>query len=134
MRRVFVFSAVLGSGFALGVLLVALPIAARAGVRNPASRNGDVNGDGALDISDAVYVLHFLFKGGDPPVALADSPDLLARLNALEAGLEALRQQSLSAEQREILGHMSIEGLSINDRELFGAAKTIRFTVSTYRS
>lgn len=28
--------------------------------------NGDVNGDRKLDISDAVYLLSFLFQGGDP--------------------------------------------------------------------
>jgi hypothetical protein len=28
--------------------------------------NGDVNGDDALDLSDAIYLLAFLFQGGDP--------------------------------------------------------------------
>jgi len=30
--------------------------------------DGDVNGDGSLDISDPVHLLRFLFLGGDPPV------------------------------------------------------------------
>ena len=33
-----------------------------------ASRNGDVNGDGKLDITDAVYLLDSLFRGGPEPV------------------------------------------------------------------
>jgi hypothetical protein len=33
--------------------------------------NGDVNGSGAIDISDAVYLLSWLFSGGSAPVALA---------------------------------------------------------------
>jgi hypothetical protein len=32
--------------------------------------NGDTNGDGAIDLSDVVRLLLFLFGGGDPPVPL----------------------------------------------------------------
>jgi len=32
------------------------------------SENGDVNGDGARDLSDAVYILTFLFQGGPEPL------------------------------------------------------------------
>ena len=32
------------------------------------SENGDVNGDGARDLSDAVYILTHLFQGGDAPL------------------------------------------------------------------
>jgi len=32
------------------------------------SGNGDVNGDNGLDLSDAVYLLSFLFQGGEPPM------------------------------------------------------------------
>ena len=31
--------------------------------------NGDLNGDSAVDITDAIYLLNFLFKRGSPPVA-----------------------------------------------------------------
>ena len=55
------------------------------GVGQPATQNGDVNGDTFRDIGDAVYILNWLFSDGDAPVALADSPDVLARLAALEA-------------------------------------------------
>jgi hypothetical protein len=35
-----------------------------------ATQNGDINGDGNLDLSDAVSLLRFLFQGGPPPVAI----------------------------------------------------------------
>src|SRR5262245_21157128 len=36
----------------------------------PLIKNGDVNGDGTMDLSDAVYLLQNLFLGGDPPVPI----------------------------------------------------------------
>ena len=38
----------------------------------PASR-GDVNADGMINITDAVYLLTFLFSGGEPPPPLPES-------------------------------------------------------------
>ncbi len=35
--------------------------------------NGDVNGDGMIDISDAVSILIYLFSGGDAPVAIENT-------------------------------------------------------------
>ena len=35
--------------------------------------NGDVNGDGNIDIADAIYLLSYLFGGGAAPVACASS-------------------------------------------------------------
>jgi hypothetical protein len=46
--------------------------------------NGDTNGDGERDISDAVHLLNWLFSGGREPVACAGS-DLEARVAALES-------------------------------------------------
>jgi hypothetical protein len=40
-----------------------------------ATRNGDVNCDGRLDVSDAIHTLSFLFLGGQAPCALAEAPD-----------------------------------------------------------
>lgn len=53
-----------------------------------AKQNGDTNGDGSLDLSDAVYLLTFLFNGGRPPAALAQE-DLEARVAALESLIQA---------------------------------------------
>src|SRR6266511_2468776 len=36
--------------------------------------NGDVNGDGRIDLSDAVYTLTWLFQGGSAPVAIECPP------------------------------------------------------------
>ena len=36
--------------------------------------NGDVNGDGSLDLSDAIYTLTYLFQGGPPPVDFPVAP------------------------------------------------------------
>ncbi len=36
-----------------------------------ALENGDANGDGERDLTDAVYTFHFLFRGGPAPVPLA---------------------------------------------------------------
>ncbi len=48
--------------------------------------NGDVNGSGVRDISDAVYLLNWLFSGGPEPVACAGGNSALEdRVAALEA-------------------------------------------------
>jgi len=39
-----------------------------------ANLNGDVNGDQAIDISDAVYLMNFLYLGGPEPAPLACEP------------------------------------------------------------
>jgi len=62
-----------------------IPIA-RGGPPMPVTQNGDVDGSGGININDAFFILKFLFQGGPDPVALADSPELLARVEALEAG------------------------------------------------
>ncbi len=41
---------------------------------NPPCCNGDVNGDGTIDISDAVYLLNYLFSGGDCPLSITRLP------------------------------------------------------------
>lgn len=40
------------------------------GAVEPPFRRGDANGDGSLDLSDAVFTLGFLFLGGPTPVCL----------------------------------------------------------------
>ncbi|MBI4603717.1 MAG: DUF1566 domain-containing protein [Planctomycetes bacterium] len=71
------------AGFLLAVAVLGLPDAARAGGAPCASRNGDVNADGRVDLSDAVTILGNLFLGSPttlvplcaPP---ADTPRLAA--------------------------------------------------------
>lgn len=40
----------------------------------PLIDNGDLNGDGTLDISDLVYFVDYLFGGGSAPVAITVEP------------------------------------------------------------
>ena len=50
---------------------VAFPVAPLGGA--PLG-NGDVNGSGGIDLSDAVYLLGWLFRGSDGPVAIVCPP------------------------------------------------------------
>jgi hypothetical protein len=84
MKKLLTISLSIVAGFALAIALVGSTIHVRAGGNSTASANGDVNGDGTIDIADAVYTLLYLFKGGEPPVACAGSPDLVGRVQALE--------------------------------------------------
>jgi hypothetical protein len=79
MKRSQCFSLVLGAAVALvwffGQAFEEVPAHAdEAGAREQGqggggvSENGDVNGDGARDLSDAVYILTFLFQGGPEPL------------------------------------------------------------------
>jgi len=91
MKRIVVFALILNAAL-LGV--IAQQFIALAGDDGPLAtrQNGDVNGDQILDMSDAVYLLIHLFNGGAEPVALADSPEVLDRLDTLEATQGALQQ------------------------------------------
>ena len=71
-----------------------------------ATENGDLDGDGTRNVTDAVYLLRWLFQRGPAPVACAQGG-------------------GLTPEQAEILGHMSI--VQVDDRR-GGMTKTIRFT------
>jgi|RhiMethySRZTD1v2_1073278.scaffolds.fasta_scaffold11965_9 hypothetical protein len=81
MKKVAAFAAGCAVGFGLALALLAaalLPLragAAGAGGGAPtATENGDINGDGRIDISDAVSLLGFLFQGGPRPAAIDCSP------------------------------------------------------------
>ncbi len=77
MRTFLVASALLNTCFVAHLLLFQEPRAVEAGpVEGPptAVENGDTNGDRILDVSDAVYLLFHLFRGGDAPVAI-ESPE-----------------------------------------------------------
>ena len=179
MKRLIAFALLLNACL---LILAVHELVAIAGGEPEATVNGDTNGDGQRDISDATYYLRWLFNGGPEPVAFADGPDHSAELAELRASIAALRTEvevasadaaaaitsnaaalaessvaissiataledsaaaignnaaaiaglaanpagGLSAEQAEILGHLSIERLPVGDDN--STAKTIRFT------
>jgi hypothetical protein len=81
MKRLLSLCAVLGVGVVLGRMFDGVPMTAEAGGGGAGAQggeagggagvagNGDVNGDGAIDISDASALLNWLFLGGPQPVA-----------------------------------------------------------------
>jgi len=61
-----------------------------------ATRNGDVNCDGTLNISDPVYLIQYLFQRGPEPCALAEEPgltDVVQQLEALKGTAAGILQQ-----------------------------------------
>ncbi len=106
MKRLIAFALVLNAALLAARFVQELPAIAQ---QEPTTiENGDINGDGLRDISDAVSILAWLFQGGPAPVA-----------SAQEGGV-------LTPEQAEILSHMSIVAIPVDD--LGNTAKTIRFT------
>lgn len=89
MRKLLATLLAVSVGFVGGVVWLGSSL--RAGAGGVASASGDVNGDGQIDVSDAVYTLLYLFKGGQPPVACADSAELVARVEALESVIQSSR-------------------------------------------
>ncbi len=71
MRRIFVLLLVLGVGVVLGRMLdgVVSTVEAAGGQGRGGAvlGNGDVNGDGDINISDVSYLLNWLFNGGPEP-------------------------------------------------------------------
>lgn len=66
--------------------------------------NGDTNGDGERDISDATYYLRWLFRGGPDPVAIICPEDLGAMVTELEGALAAANDAlAAAAAENEIL-------------------------------
>ncbi len=91
MRRKVVLTAALFFVVLSGVLFVGPPGRVTRGAGKAAPTTGDTNGDGAVDISDAIQILRYLFQDGKPPVACADSPELLTRVAVLEASIAELK-------------------------------------------
>ena len=89
-------SVIVGLGVALSSLVLG-----QGGPSSPAG-NGDVNCSGKTDISDPVFLLNYLFLGGEAPCRLPDPPELLSRMDHLQAELDAARA-SLKAAERRIL-------------------------------
>jgi len=63
--------------------------------------NGDVNCSGDVDLSDAIYMLNWLFIGTEEPCPIADPPHLTERIAELESDLSA-SDAALAAAQAEI--------------------------------
>jgi len=103
MKRIVVFALVLNAAL-LGV--IAHQLVAIAGGGAVATQNGDTNGDGARDITDAVYLLSWLFQGGAEPVAIAQEggndeevAQLRAMVNNMFLDIEELRANSINEGQ-----------------------------------
>ncbi len=108
MKKLMVIALFLNALLLAGRFWQELPAsAAGKGGQSAPGCQGDVNGDGATDISDPIHLLNFLFNGGDPPVACAEG-----------AGL--------TPEEKEILDHFSIVSLPTGDGT--PPAKTIRLS------
>lgn len=90
--------------FAGSLLAVLLPgfLSGRAADGGPATDQRfctDPNGDGEVDVSDAVYILKYLFSGDGPPWCIAQGvplDDVESRLVDLTARLEALESSTTS--------------------------------------
>jgi hypothetical protein len=106
VKRLIAFALVLNAALLAARFVQELPALAQE--EPTATENGDVNGDGSRDISDAVSLLAWLFQGGPAPVACAQGGG------------------ALTPEQAEILSHMSMVEIPVDD--LGNTAKTIRFT------
>ena len=96
MKRLFAVAVVFASlGLILGLYMrggsqtaIAAAGAGGGGGAQCASQNGDVNASGAVDLSDAVTILNFLFLGNPTSlVPICDPPELTARIQELEAQL-----------------------------------------------
>ncbi len=86
MKKLLLLSVLFALALTLGRLFTGPSMnASGEGAGGAASENGDCNGDGTRDITDAVHLLSWLFTGGPPPVAVAGGSDLESRVAALEA-------------------------------------------------
>jgi len=102
MKRIVVFALLLNAAL-LGV--IAHQLVAIAGGGPVATENGDTNGDGRRNIGDAIYLLGWLYMGGPGPVALADSPELQARVDDHAGEIAEMRAEivDLTANQIQLL-------------------------------
>ena len=68
--RTFVIFVVFLAGVAVGAMLRVIPVVAQGGGAEETEPivNGDVNGDLDINLTDAIYILRYLFQGGDPPL------------------------------------------------------------------
>ena len=97
MRKLLVFALLLNAALLAGRFWQELPVNAQGGnlvcEQDRTLHSIDSNGDGGIDLSDAVHLLTWLFQGGsEPEMCLADPADLAAsqaELATCEAQLTA---------------------------------------------
>jgi len=142
MRRAVGLALFLNAFVLVAWMLRDLRVSAQTGPVPVSAASGDLNGDCSTDVSDAIYLLLHLFRGGPPPLACAETIGLEDRIVMLEARLavlgdrvetglggltaqvEALEgRETLTPEQAEILGHVSLVRL---DDGQGNTAKTVR--------
>ena len=70
MKKMVALLVVFGLGVALGRLFDGMPERAEAG-GNPLPPCQDINGDGQTNLTDAVFLLNWLFRGGPEPTCPA---------------------------------------------------------------
>ena len=80
-RKIGVSIAILLIGFLSGVLVVSYSLSSSAAPES--CETGDVNGDGQVDMSDAVSLLGFLFLGDEPPSICPCVPDTATVLSTV---------------------------------------------------
>jgi hypothetical protein len=61
-----------------------------------ATQNGDVNGDGKIDLSDSIYLMNYQFLGGPPPVPLFACEPQMSTADVLDfANMEVVGTSTL---------------------------------------
>lgn len=94
------------SGFCVGVLVRKTSPVATAQAAACALETGDVDGSKELDLSDAVYILSFLFLGREGPVQFCSTDEqLLACRNELEATRAELARCRILPATGQVVGY-----------------------------
>jgi hypothetical protein len=92
MKKLFVISLFLNAGFLAVRCWQETRAHAQGDGAGLAATSGDTNGDESVDISDAIYLLDFLFSGGEPPVACAAPPLECPACDLSQAEVDLLRR------------------------------------------
>ena len=104
MRKLLVIALLVNAALLAGRFWQELPANAQEDPGGPAVDErfcADSNGDGTIDLSDPITILQYLFTGGDAPYCIAQGDGL---------------PQGLTPEQAEILSHLSIVQLPVDEQ------------------
>ncbi len=88
MKKLLLFALLLNAALLAGRFWQEVPANAQA--QPMATENGDLDGDGTRNVTDAVYLLRWLFQGGPAPVAIAQEGAVLTPEQAEILGLCAV--------------------------------------------